>query len=644
MADAVNGPSYRSLLNGVWRDHLAVLLGYALLTVVMTWPLVAHLDSAVLGPPGDNLEYVWKVWWFKEALLERGVSPLYVPDVFYPYGYPLALSETTMTHTVLGLPLTALWGEVVSYNVMVYLSFVVSGYGLYLLARDWGCSRAAAFVGGLAFAFCPYRFSHVGAGHLPLLGTGWIPLSFLGLERLVRGPSLLWAALTGLFYALLALSSWYYALMGLPFGVLYLVLRARPWSKRLWRWRLWSNLLLAGLLFGVLVAPAALPILRLYDRGETHYSYGLAYVDQWSASPVDFLYPNAMHSWWGTLLTKGYYQNINENLLYVGCVTLVLAAMGLWWRRRERVPRVLALLGGIAFVLALGTTLHFAGEPVYLRVPPVVERWFSRGMYVLTGKLALNKVKYGALRRQGAIVLPMPTLLLYLFVPFAKAMRVWARFGLWVIFSVSALAAWGLDGLLDRLRLRKRSAAWSSLAVTLIALLILLDFAVIPYPYGYTEARGQPVDRWLARRADRAPVAQFPLGRTWYGGALYAARVHGHPIAYGYGTFVPQAYQEASCVLESWPSQQALDLLRRWGVRYVLVAEESHGETWPAVRRAVAYAPGLEERGVFPDERRFRGDRLLRLVPPTADVPSTQLVNGPFQAHLRDRVHVYEIK
>jgi hypothetical protein len=304
----------------------------------------------------------------------------------------------------------------------------------------------------------------------------------------------------------------------------------------------------------------------------------------------------------------------------------------------------MALLGGIAFVLALGITLHFAGEPVYLQVPPVVERWFSKGMYVLTGKLALNKVKYGALRRQGAIVLPLPTLLLYLFVPFAKAMRVWARFGLWVIFSVSVLAAWGLDALLGHLSLRGHSAVWSSLAMTLIALLILLDFAVIPYPYGYTETRGQPVDHWLARRGDRAPVAQFPLDRTWYGGALYAVRVHGHPIAYGYGTFVPQPFQKASCVLESWPSQKAVGLLRRWGVRYVLVGEESYGEAWAATSHSVASAPALEKRGVFPDERRFHGDRLLKLVPPTGDVPSTQLVNGPFEAYLRDRVHVYEIK
>lgn len=602
-----------------WRVHAGVLLVLGLLSVLMTWPLVRHFSTAVLGPPGDNLEYVWKMWWFYHALVEQGSSPFFVPDVFYPFGYPLALSETTLAHTLLGLPLTALWGEVVAYNALVLASFVLSGYGVYRLLRALGSGVAGAFVGGVAFAFCPYRFAHLGAGHLPLMGTGWIPLLLLALERLIRRPSWRRGWPVGLFYALAALSSWYYAVMVALFAGLYLLLRARPWRALLWRKEVWQGLAVAGLVAAVLLAPAAWPILRLYGQGEVQHRFSLAYVDQWSASPLDFLYPNAMHSWWGAALTQAYAQNINENLIYLGWVALALAGVGFWRRRGECPVRALAWLGLVAVVLSLGTTLHFAGRPVYLPVPEQVEYQFSRAMYVLTGKWALNKVDYSPLRRAGAIVLPLPTLLLYLFVPAFSAMRVWARFGVMAMLAVALLAG-------------------------ALVLAVLLDFSVAPYPYGYTEVRGQPVDRWLATQPAGSPVIHFPWDKTWYGWMLYPARVHGQPIAYGYGTFAPAGYRQAGQVLARFPAPEALALLREWDVRCVLVGAKSYGAAWPAVRRELEGNVGLEEVAIFQDQPLFHGDRLLKLVPPSPAVPATELVSGERRAYLEDEVHVYLLR
>lgn len=619
--------------------HLLIVALYATLAVLMTWPLAAHMGDAVPGPPGDNLEYAWKLWWFNSALLERHVSPLNNADIFYPFGYPVALSETTMVHTVLGLPLTALLGEVVAYNTMMLLSYVFSAWAVYLLCRELGSSRLAAFIAGLAFAFCPYRLSHMGAGHLPLMGTAWIALLLLALERLIRRPTVGRGLLVGLAYALMGLSSWYYAAMGGFFAAIYLLLRARPWREHLLRWPFVRALLMGGVLAAILMAPAALPILRLYSEGQASYETSLAYLDRWSASPLDFLYPNAMHSLWGEPLTRAYYQNINENLLYLGAVTLALAAIGAWARRRQYLTRVYVWVALLACLLAMGTTLHFAGKPVYLPVPSQVEQLFARGMYFLTGKLALNKVSFAALRRPGAIVLPLPTLLLYLFVPLMNAMRVWARFGIVAMLAVAVLAAWGVDHLLARL-----GSQWVRMVLAVVvAILILLDLTVVPYPYGYTEAREQPVDEWLALQPDEGAVLHYPLDKTWFGWMLYPNRVHGHPLAYGYGTFAPQPFEDAAPALAAWPSEGTLQMLRDWGVKYVAVGAVSYGDDWPTVEQAMEDLP-LTKVGVFADEPLFHGDRLLRLVPPTADVPATELVNGDRQVYLHDEIHLYVIQ
>jgi hypothetical protein len=47
---------------------------------------------------------------------------------------------------------------------------------------------------------------------------------------------------------------------------------------------------------------------------------------------------------------------------------------------------------------------------------------------------------------------------------------------------------------------------------------------------------------------------------------------------------------------------------------------------------------------VLVDEPLFHGDRLLKLVSPTSDVPATELVSGSRRAYLNDEIHVYAIK
>jgi hypothetical protein len=63
----------------------ASLALYALLTIALTWPLVAHLSDRV--PAGDNdlWQNYWNFWWWKTALVDRGTLP-YSTDLIYQPG------------------------------------------------------------------------------------------------------------------------------------------------------------------------------------------------------------------------------------------------------------------------------------------------------------------------------------------------------------------------------------------------------------------------------------------------------------------------------------------------------------------------------------------------------------------------------
>lgn len=125
-----------------------VFFFFLIATVVMTWPLIPSFRSDVpalsFSNPswyfGDSAEYVWKLWWFKEAIIVRGVSPFFDSDIFYPFGYSLTLGETTPVNTVLGLPLTlaippAVRGDQLYYSIY-HQHPIVHGYATFFPAES----------------------------------------------------------------------------------------------------------------------------------------------------------------------------------------------------------------------------------------------------------------------------------------------------------------------------------------------------------------------------------------------------------------------------------------------------------------------------------------------------------------------------
>ncbi len=628
------------LVRGTAR-YLAVLGLFCLLGLVLTYPLVRDLGSAVLGPPspGDQFEYVYKVWWFKHALLDLHSSPFFNPDMFYPFGYNVALSETTLSNTIPALPLTVLLGEVAAYNLIVLASFALSGLGMYLLVLHLTGSRVAGLLSGTIFAFCPYRMAHLGAGHLPLMGTQWLPLLLLYLDRMVVRQQWTDAAMAGLFFSLAALSAWYYAYMFAMAGAVYLVLRGRPWRKYLLQRGFAQRVLVFGAVCLVLVGPVAMPVTQLWAEGSRPQS--LRYLDQFSASPMDFVYPNVMQPLWGVQLLTQYPQKL-EQMLFLGWVPLGLAAFALW-RQRDLTWRAFAWLSAVFVLLSLGTTLHWHNAPVYITVPGWLERVFTLGMGFLTKRLALFPISSYSLRVEDAVYVPLPTLLLYLFLPFFSAMRVWARFGLIAALGVSVLAGRGLQRLLSK-SVQQRVPANDSirhpagarigtgqLVVALLCAAVTLEFASFPYALGWSKVQARPVDGWLASQQGDFAIMEFPVSTALSGRSLYAMRIHGKSITFGYGTFFPWPFERQRATLESFPSGESIILLKEWDVRYVLVRSRSYGEAWQGIERDLTTVSGLRHVVTLDDEPIYEGDRLFHLMP------------GTEPAFVVDRIHVYEV-
>ena len=164
------------------RKELAfVAAAFLIATVVLTLPLALNLKRALPSDLVDTLFTTWAIGWDADRL-RHGLRGVWDAPIFFPYRGTLVFSETLLGLAVFVAPLYWFTADpVLTYNAAFLLSFTIAGVGMYLLARELTGSRAAAFAGGIYFAFGPFRMTQI--AHVQMVATGWIPIALFGLHR-----------------------------------------------------------------------------------------------------------------------------------------------------------------------------------------------------------------------------------------------------------------------------------------------------------------------------------------------------------------------------------------------------------------------------------------------------------------------------
>ncbi|MCX7973893.1 MAG: discoidin domain-containing protein [Candidatus Aminicenantes bacterium] len=207
-----------------------------ILIVVMTYPLILHLNDHLPSDLGDPLYLVWLIGHASNKIKE-GLTNYWDGRFFYPHTQTVLYSDYVPALTFLGL-LPALISKnfIFTYNFLWLLSFFLSGLGAYVLIYHLTRSRWASFIGSLIFTFSPVSFAHI--SHLELLFSAWLPFCFLFLHRFFEKPNLSNLSLALLFLAIQALFCGHYGLyaaffMGL-FGLILTFYRGFWLNPRFW--------------------------------------------------------------------------------------------------------------------------------------------------------------------------------------------------------------------------------------------------------------------------------------------------------------------------------------------------------------------------------------------------------------------------
>lgn len=193
------------------RRHLAAIAFFAIAAIVMTWPLAANLPLAA-AHPGDPAITAWMLDWAFYALTHHPTR-LFHANIFYPLPYSFAFSENLLGIVLVLSPLLAMkLPLLVVHNLAILLGFAGAGYGAALLGRHLTGSMLAGVVGGIFFAFVPWRFTHL--THLQHLWTIWLPLLILAVLRLREMPANGRAAVLALCFVMNGLTNLHWLAFG----------------------------------------------------------------------------------------------------------------------------------------------------------------------------------------------------------------------------------------------------------------------------------------------------------------------------------------------------------------------------------------------------------------------------------------------
>jgi hypothetical protein len=530
----------------------AVTAGYLIVAGIMLAPICnfTHLSTASFA--GDARFIIWTLAWDNHALLDRvsqfvhaasvpfaqspnvEISSFFDANIFFPSPNALAYSEHLFAISLFTLPIYAITrNPVLAYNIVWIACYLLTAATAHYLAWRLTGDRLAAFVAGVAWAFCFFRMHH-GHAHLHVLWGFWIPLSLIAIDRWTERPGVRRLGLLVAALVLQALASWYQAVLIVVADALYVGWLAAT-DREIQRLRDQLRPVVAQLVVGAaIVVLLVWPFARHYNVLTTG---GPAEAAANSADLAAYLVPpenTSLGQWLISHHLDGPRWIWGEQTLYLGWTIVFLAVAG----------AVVSITGrdGISrrfrfFVLLAFVALALARGPSAAAVAANSWGWSP----------------FGLLMR----------------IPFLDLFRVPARFAELLTLSLAMLAALACTSLHGRFGRMGRA-----ITVALIPVMLSESY-VVKFPGG--PPAPFPIPQIYRKLASVPPGAVLSLPDyadtpEWFEEPDYEyfSTAHWHPIANGYSRASPSGFQSLMARVRTFPSAGSIEAMRETGITYVV--------------------------------------------------------------------------
>jgi len=452
----------------LFSNHILIIALFVLLTGVFTYPSYLEFDKVIGADYNGDPEINFNVFWWYNYNIKNPSEPFdlfwlfYHDRQFYPNGAPIGGSASfNMFLSILIMPFTE--NYIHTYNIIMYFSFIFTGYGMFHLTKHLTKNYFASIVAGIIFTFGIYHIYHA-EFHLSLMALQFIPLSVLFFIRTVESKKIKDPIIGGIFLCLALISSIYLGfftvLFFIPLIIYYIVTK-----------RNLQTLIRVGFLLLIAVSLAAPYYYGQYmvNEGNESADKPLWSFNIYSADLVNFVLPPPSQSL--TKITDYPFETSfgrsEEGWTFLGYTAIFLAVIAVL-RIDNKEKLVWIISGGFLALISLGPFLKIYG--------------FETGIH-------------------------LPYYYLY-DLPYLDVFRAIGRAAIFTTFCVAILAAYGINEIfkINSISNRKKLSI-----VAVIGVLVIIESLSIPFPT--FELPDSQMYHEIASDPREIVVLQAPIGQ-----------------------------------------------------------------------------------------------------------------------------------
>ncbi|HUU97001.1 MAG TPA: 6-pyruvoyl-tetrahydropterin synthase-related protein [Phycisphaerae bacterium] len=636
--------------------RIAGFLGPLAVFSVAAWVLSIGIpERTFLADRIDPILSAWNFWWFRKALFDPALSLMHTDFIFQPYGVTFLWHTYEPLNCIIAVAFQSITGAdlITTYNFMALASFALIGWAGYLLGRRLGCPTVGFFA-GFAMMFCGSHLGQVREGHLDLASAHWLIFFFLFILNAFERGRTLDALAAGLCWSAAFYTHFYHAIFcGMILGIMVLASAGR-WLAESGRlaavgsrirsappraiavvllaivatmafqrhWTAWVMIagVAAVLLFGRSVAATFTPrpwkaaaiaaavfalaagpwLLAMFlenesfegslDWGRLSSLYSTDLLGYLVPSPVSRGSSFFRFIWSHFLIPAG------DSSAFLGFPVIALSGYAIvhWVRARSR-----ASAASLPVDQVDPPHHPITPPPHHPTTPPSLAYWAFMAAAFAVVSLGPKLHIAGATitgRRMPYVAFDA--------VPFLSASGVAGRYSMPASIAFVMIACIGLARLLAIFEAPGLGASMQNRRRTAIAAFAVIAVIALQWPPRFFYTPPQP-DLLKIVRSDPAPgnvVAFCPIDT-----ALWLQTIHGKKMINGFVSRVPprnRRFVTDTPVLRdiqygyrlSLSRQDAFAMLRRYGIRWIIVAEKRPRRT---IEHDLGLAPVAEQAGVF---------------------------------------------
>lgn len=444
-------------------EKLYIILFFTVLTVVLTWPVAGHFFSSVASSGSDTMQVIGVAGDRANLISEKGVFD----------GTLELIKRAEFNIVTVYAYFQLIFGRVVGYNILFFLSFILSGLGAYLLANYFVKNKPAALLAGIIFAFSPFHIHNAISTNVGTMHQEWLPFFALYLFMFFDNLKLKNFLLAGFFFFLIGFTEHQMLAFTAIFILFFLAYKLFTQSKVFLKGKLWLYIAGSSVVFALIFFIMFRSLFSIAGSENNYLNAGLKSAVKYSNDALSIFVPPNFHSFWPDAfphLRNQFERRLDSTFsVYAGFLVLILSFLGIIFSFKYRKnTKGLMFWAAVAlgfYILSLGPYLNYKG----LLDPPV----------------------------------KMPYILVYNYLPFFNNIRTVGRLFVYSMLAFSLLSAWGVAFIniyADNFQKKKKnnqaesmgeepgekkiqlfdSILRSKIVYSIIGLLIIIEFTAIP--------------------------------------------------------------------------------------------------------------------------------------------------------------------